>query len=140
MASLDALDTKAQAMLAGAVAEVGFLVALLALRPSEQHKLSVLSGRLLFVAVVVAVVAVVLAWMGQRVRKWDSYPSTDNAWKVAHQHTQTYTWQMGLSLVTAYIGNLDGRRRKTRLVKAASVAVLVLTLVALAAGIAIVTT
>jgi hypothetical protein len=138
IATLDALDTKAAALLAGAVAEVAFLLALLALRPPDTHPLSGRSWVLLTAAASVALACVVVAWLAQSVRTWVDYPNTADAWNVACTKPAQYTWQMGLTLAAAFDANKPAQRGKTRQVRMANYLVLALTLLTLVAGLSVI--
>lgn len=138
MTTLDALDTKAHAMFAGAVAEVGFLLAMLAIRP-ENRPLSWWSWLGIFLTLAAAAWVLWRAWSAQRVREWEAYPSSDRSWKLGYSH-MPLAWEMGLSLAQAHASNEAGRKAKTDMVKQAGVGVLALTGVVVLASISIAAT
>lgn len=138
MATLDALDNKAQAMFAGGVAEVGFLIAMLALRPADRP-LSAWSWAGIFAVVLIAIWVLGYAWAAQRIREWDAYPGHEKTWELGYA-PMPLAWEMGLSLAAAHEENEKGRKEKTRQVKRAGVGVLVMTVAVALTAVAIVGT
>lgn len=138
MTTLDALDNKAQAMFAGGVAEVGFLIAMLALRPADQP-LSPWSWAGIFAMVLVTIWVLGYAWSAQRIREWDAYPGHEKVWALSYKQ-MPLAWEMGLSLADAHAKNEAGRKEKSRQVKRAGVGVLVMTVLVALTAVAIVGT
>lgn len=109
MATLDALDAKASSYLTASWAEAGLLVALLAIRPPDEHPLSpwAVVGLVLTAAALVGVVLDGRAAM--KPVDWQRYPSPKDAWALAHR--PDVAWHLARSLEEAYTEN-RGRERE----------------------------
>ena len=138
MATLDALDNKAGALFAGGVAEAGFLLAMLALRPAD-HPLSPISWAAIVLVAGATTWVLAWAWAAQHIREWAGYPDHTELWNSGYD-PMPLAWHAAMTLDASHKANEKGRAEKTKQVKKAGVGIVVLTMLVVAASIAIVAT
>jgi hypothetical protein len=126
MSTIDALDGKATGILTAALAEAGFLVALLAIRTPAEHTPSIASWSGLAISACLVLAVAYLTLRASAVRDWKHYPSPKSAWNVSRLRVN---WELARSLELAYDDNLKEQQRKANRVHAASRVLAVLTVV-----------
>lgn len=133
LSTIDALDSKAGNILTAALAECGFLVALLAIRPpSDADPLSPGALWAMGVAGIAFVLVFAMSIAGLVVRKWSRYPGPDEAWSMAWA-TPHVAWQLAMSVEQAYNQNRSGELRKADFVRDGAVLLAVQTVVTITA-------
>lgn len=126
MSTIDALDGKATGILTAALAEAGFLVALLAIRTPAEHTPSVASWTGLAMSAFLMIAVAFLTLSAIAVRDWKRYPSPKSAWMVSRMRVD---WELARSLEQAYDDNLKEEARKANRVQQAGRALAVTTVV-----------
>lgn len=124
MSTIDALDGKATGILTAALAEAGFLVALLAIRTPSEHAPSIASWSGLGGSAILVFAVAYLTLRAIAVRDWKRYPSPKSAWMVSRMRVD---WELARSLEQAYDDNLKEEGIKANRVHLAGRALAVLT-------------
>jgi hypothetical protein len=132
---IDALDAKGGVVIGTALSEAAVVLALWALRP-EQPPLHAWHWVLLALVALGLVVTLWWGGSGLRMREWRRYPDADGAWALRKE--PHLAWELAVVLDEAFSVNVEPEKRKQSHVGRAAVSLGVLTIVVLAAAVALV--
>lgn len=134
--AVDGLDSKAGTIIATALAESGFPIALLAVRPLSQSPIP--SCLKVAFGVMAALLAFTLvgAIRGLMVREWERYPGPDKI--SGHRDSPRLVAGLIKSLDKAYVANLKHELEKGRRVRVAALWLAALSVVAIGVSVAVV--
>lgn len=135
MAALDALDTKAGAVTASALAEAAYVLALLALRP-ENSELSGWQVTGLVFAALLLVSTCAMGLLGLVVRDWQSYPDPGRTWDLRDR--PQLDWELAMVLDDAFDANSDRQAAKACHVKWSAILLTVQTVVVVGTTVSVV--